>query len=633
MKVGYMNRYFTIGMAGHIDHGKTALTKALTGVDTDRLKEEKERNISIEPGYASFINDEQLEVSIIDVPGHERFIRQMIAGVAGIDMVILVIAADEGAMPQTKEHLDILSLLGIKNGLVVITKMDQADEELLEIILDDVKETMNQTFLEDAPIYLVDSLSKKGIPELKSALQEKLLHITKKDGKPSFRLPIDQVFTVKGQGVVVRGTVYDGEVRQGDHLKLLPYHKDVRVRQIQRHHKQKTIASAGQRTAINIGGVSHEDVSRGDVLVADDFFSVSDRVDVVFHPLKDIRYKIKQRQPIKLFIGTSEVMGKIIFFDRNEIDVNEQQDILCQIQLSEKVVVARGDRFILRKPTPVETIGGGWIIEPKATKHRFGEKTIEQLTLKKEGSAEERMISVMEEKLVLTRSELLKQTSISEQELSAAKHHLLEIETGLFTLYSILENLKDKIIDLLGSFHKRLPMRTGKNKAEIISELNQRYPISLIEFTIKKLTKENVVKIIDQYVALADVTPTLPPEWKIKLEGAEKALQQQGLEVEIWSELLNKHQIPSELQKEFYFFLIETGRAYVLDDERLILKEAVDQAKSNLADHTKLEDFNLQTARDSLQLTRKNLVPLLELFDRLGYTKRSGNMRTWINKV
>ncbi|MBY7142049.1 selenocysteine-specific translation elongation factor [Virgibacillus sp. NKC19-3] len=628
-----MRKYLTIGMAGHIDHGKTVLTKALTGVDTDRLKEEKERNISIEPGFAPFIDEEQLNVSIIDVPGHERFIRQMIAGVAGIDMVVLVIAADEGVMPQTKEHLDILSLLGIENGFVVITKIDQVDEELLEIVIEDVKETVSQTFFEDTPIYLVDSLSKEGIPALKSALKEKLLHITKKDRNTAFRLPIDQVFTVKGQGVVVRGTIYDGKVKQGEHLKILPLNKDVRVRQIQSHHQQKKEASAGQRTAINIGGVSHKSISRGDVLVAGNFYAISDRLDVVFYSLKDITYDVKQRQPIKLFIGTSEVMGKIIFFDRNEISANEQSEILCQIQLNEQVVVSRSDRFILRKPTPVETIGGGWVIEPEANKHRFGKKTIDQLLLKKEGSTKDRIESLMKERLVLTRAEILKYASITEQELVEAQPNLIEIEKGLVTLPSTFEHAKDILIDLLESFHKRLPMRIGINKAEIISELKQQYPISLIEFVINRLTEKNNIKVIDQYVALHDVHPSLPPQWKEKLENAEEALKQQGMEVEKWSELLAKHQIPSELQKEFYHFLIESERAYALDNERLIGKEATDQARKRLEQHTNEEAFNLQTARDSLQLSRKNLLPLLELFDYLGYTKREGNLRTWIRKM
>ncbi|TMN23193.1 selenocysteine-specific translation elongation factor [Lentibacillus cibarius] len=628
-----MARYFTIGMAGHIDHGKTALTKALTGENTDRLQEEKERSISIEPGFALLINNDQLEVSIIDVPGHERFIRQMIAGSAGIDMAVLVIAANEGVMPQTKEHLDILSLLGIQNGLVVMTKVDQVDQELLDIVLDDVKETMDDTFLKDAPIHLVDSLSEKGIPELKQALTEEVLHMRKPDRKTSFRLPIDQVFTVKGQGVVVRGTIYDGDVKQGEHLKVLPLKKDVRVRQIQRHHQQKTMASAGQRTAINIGGVSRKELSRGDVLVTDDFFSVTNLVDIVFYPLKDRKHKVKQRQPIKLFIGTSEVMGKIIFFDRNEIDVSENQEVLCQIQLDKEVVITRGDRFILRKPTPIETIGGGWVIEPDAKKYRFGKKTIEQLELKKEGSPKDRVIALMEEKKVLTRANILKEASISERELREVEKELLAMEDGLFTLNSTFVHLKTKIIDLLETFHNRFPMRIGIDKAEMMSELTEHYPVSLIEFAMKTLKEESEITIRDQYVSLANVKPALPSQWKTRLESAEKALQKQGLEPGKWNELLDQHQIPLKLQKEFYYYLLETASAYVLDDERLIAKDAADQALRKLQEFTNGEDFTIGTAKDHLQLTRKNMVPLLELYDQLGYTKRTGNMRTWVKKV
>ena len=625
-----MNKYFTIGMAGHIDHGKTTLTKALTGINTDQLKEEKEKNISIEPGFAPFIREEKLEVSIVDVPGHEKFIRQMIAGVAGIDIVILVIAADEGVMPQTKEHLDILSLLGIESGLVVITKITQVDEELFEIILEDVKENLQQTFLEDAPMYVVDSITKKGIPELKDAIREKLLHIEKKDRQASFRLPIDNVFTVKGRGVVVRGTIYDGEVRQGERLKVLPANKEVRVRQIQRHHKQKDVASRGQRTAINLGGITHEEVSRGDVLVADDFYPVSNRIDIVFYPLKDIHLKIKQRQPIKLHIGTSEIMGKIIFFDRNEMNVNENEEVVCQLQLNEEVVVARGDRFILRRPTPVETIGGGWVIDPNAKKYRFGKKTIEQLKLKKEGSSEDRIIAQIEEKIVLTETEIVNDLAISEKEFSEMRRNLLEIEEGFYTLHSIFERVKDKMIALITSFHERYPMRIGINKAEIVSELKQQYPESLLEFTIDTLRNDHNIKISNQFISLAHVVPSLPHQWKTRLENMEKELIKQGVEVEKWSELHSKHHIPTDIQKEFYYFLIQTKKAFVFDDDRLISKAAVDQALRKLKEHTDLKDFTLQTAREILQLTRKNLVPLLELLDYLGYTKRVGNMRTWM---
>lgn len=626
-----MKRYFTIGMAGHIDHGKTTLTKALTGVDTDRLIEEKERKISIEPGYAPFIQDQRLEVSIIDVPGHEKFIRQMIAGVSGIDMVILVIAADEGIMPQTREHLDILTLLGIENGFIVITKIDNVDEEWLDVVVDDVEEQMKGTFLEKAPIHFVDSVSQKGIPKLKEALQATLLHIPRKNKHDSFRLPIDQVFTVKGQGVIVRGTIYNGEVKQGERLKLLPSNKNVRVRQIQRHHEQKKVASVGQRAALNLSGISHDEITRGHVIVADDFYTASDRIDVAFSPLKDFTYTIKQRHPVKLYIGTSEVMGKIIFFDRNEVNASENEEILCQIQLNEQIVVARGDRFILRKPTPVETVGGGWVIEPNASKHRFGKETIELLKLKKTGSAIDRLSALMKENIMLTRAEIIKHTAISNQKWDETKQMLIEIANDRFVLHFTFDHVKSQIITLLEAFHERFPMRIGMNKAELTSELNL-YPLLLIEFVFERLRTEKQIKIIQHYISLHSWKPTLPPQWKTKLINIEKELEQQGLKTETWFELVNKQQIPNDIQKEFYHFLIETEKAFIFDEERLISKIAVNKALEQLKVKTNVEDFNLQTARDILQLTRKNLIPLLELFDRLGYTKRSGNIRTWIEK-
>lgn len=628
-----MKQYFTIGMAGHIDHGKTSLTKALTGVNTDRLKEEQERNISIELGYALLINDEQLQVSIVDVPGHERFIRQMIAGVAGIDMVIMVIAADEGIMPQTREHLDILSLLGIEHGLVAITKIDQTDRELLEIVTEDVKENLHQTFLKDAQILWVDSLSHKGIPQLEAVIREKLIHMKKKENRRPFRLPIDQAFTVKGQGTVVRGTIYDGEIRQGERLNLLPQKKEVRVRQIQVHHKPTQKAAAGQRTAINIEGISYDEVSRGNVLVAEDFFSVSDRIDVVLYPLTNIKYNMKQRQPVKVYVGTSEVMGKIIFFDRNEMNNNETGEVLCQIQLDEPIVATRDDRFIIRKPSPVETIGGGWIMDPKGKRYRFGKETIAQLKLKQEGTAIDRIQSLLEERLVITYEGLLTEASVTEEEVKEAEEILLKIDNGLFSLHSINERARNKVILLVESFHKQFPMRTGMNKAEIVSELKQQFPAPLIEFAVKTLDREKLIKIENQYVSIIDVIPTLPLNWKSRLEKTLKELIRQGLEVEKYNELLKRYDIPSEIQKEFYHYLVNTERAFILNDDMLISKEAVEQARIKLEADTHLGGFTLQMARESLRVSRKYLVPLLELFDRLNYTKRVDNNRKWINKT
>lgn len=625
-----MSRYFTIGMAGHIDHGKTSLTKALTGVSTDSLKEEQIRQISIEPGFAPFIKEEHLDVSIIDVPGHENFIRQMIAGVAGIDFVILVIAADEGIMPQTKEHLDILSLLGINKGVVVITKTDQADEELLEIILDDVKSTLAHTFLKDAELFLVDSLSQKGISELKSALKEILVNLPKKQSNMPFRLPIDHVFTIKGQGTIVRGTIYNGNVSIQQDLTLLPSYETVRVRQIQRHKKQVEIAFEGQRAALNLAGISHQDISRGDVLVENDFYNVTKRIDIAFQSLDSIDHIIKQRQVIKLHIGTQEVMGKIIFYDRNEISQTETDIVLCQIQVNQPIIVARGDRFIVRRPTPTETIGGGWVIDPLASKHRFGTHTINELKIKATGTPKDRLISLMTEQSVLTKNKILKELAISDTEWKDLKTNLLKINNEHYTLKSIIKQIEKVVLSIIENYHLAYPMRQGINKAEILSNLKVTYPLVLLEFTLANLNDENNIKLTEQYISLSNVTPSLPKEWKKRLETIEENLINQGMEVIKWEDLIKPHNIPPTIQKEFYYYLLHTKRAYVFDEDRLISNHAVEEAYALLKDYTNAEAFTLQTAREALNLSRKNLVPLLELLDELNYTKRSDNTRLWL---
>ncbi len=381
-------------MAGHIDHGKTTLTKALTNVDTDRLKEEKERQISIELGFAPLFEDKEVQISVIDVPGHERFIRQMIAGVAGIDLVVLVVAADEGVMPQTREHLDILGFLGIRNGIVAITKIDRVDEEFIDLVKDDIFEELQGTVFESSPFVLVDSLSKKGINELKELIVSTLKNQEMRDAKGAFRLPIDQVFTVKGQGTVVLGTVYEGTVEEGQALMIMPKGIEVRARQLQVHHQPAKQAFAGQRAAINLSNVAKEDLERGDVVVSSEHFNVTRTIDVAIRVVEDLDYMVKQRMPIKCHIGTAEVMGRIVFFDRNELK-EENGEILCQLRLEEEVVTKRGDRFILRLPSPQETIGGGWVIDPRGEKYRFGVQTIEELEKKKIGSPKERIVAAL----------------------------------------------------------------------------------------------------------------------------------------------------------------------------------------------------------------------------------------------
>lgn len=626
-------RNYTIGMAGHIDHGKTSLTKALTNVDTDRLKEEKERNISIELGYAPLEIDDELHVSIIDVPGHERFIRQMIAGVAGIDLVILVIAADEGVMPQTKEHLEILSFLGIKKGIIAISKIDRVDEELLELVQEDIRDNLKGTVFEAAPFVLVDSLSKKGLEELKQQIKKELEQVEMRDARGPFRLPIDQVFTVQGQGTVVRGTVYEGIVEKGSTLKVLPQGIPVKVRQIQVHHQQVDEAKAGQRAALNLGGISKQEVARGDVLVSSEHFLVTDTVDISAEFVSDLASPIKQRTPIKLHTGTTEVMGKIVFFDRNEL-IDEENEVVCQLRLDQPIVCKRGDRFILRRPTPVETIGGGWIIDPKGSKYRFGEDTVKMLLQKKEGKPSERIISLLKEKAVMTLDSLLQYSSMDKEELipilEAEKGNtIFELSQNEYSLYSDFNYIKERLEDKLTEYHQEFPLRLGFNKAEIFHLFLDLYPKRLIEFVVEQLVNDSFLKRQDQYIQLASFSPHYPEKWSKRMEGVVASIQGDEIEVKPFEQYVKEAGIPEQFMQDLKFYLLQSKKLVPLDEQHLLSKEAIDKTASLLKAKTG-EEFTIKDAKDILGLTRKYLIPLLELFDSLKLTKRVEDKRKWV---
>lgn len=627
-------RFYTIGMAGHIDHGKTTLTKALTNIDTDRLKEEKERSISIELGYAPLHLDDESQVSIIDVPGHEKFIRQMIAGVAGIDLVLLVVAADEGVMPQTVEHLDILRLLGINKGLIVVTKMDLVEEDMIELIEADIYDQVKGTFFEGADLIFVDSISKKGIDELKEKIKEYLKDVPMRDASGAFRLPIDQVFTVHGQGTVVRGTVYEGEVTEGEVLEILPQGKKVRARQLQVHHVPQKSARAGQRLAINLGGVSKHEIKRGDVLVSTQYYSTTKTIDVSLDTVDKLKFPLKQRGHIKLHIGTAEVYGKIVFFDRNEL--TEDKGVLCQLRLDEPIVTKRGDRFILRRPTPVETIGGGVVIDPNGEKYKFGEKTIEMLALKKEGTPEERIIDVLKKKKGLLEKELVQETSMEESELKEIVRKLVDekkvIQLGnLYILATVFDEIIEMLEEVLSQYHETYPLREGVNKAELKQELSI-YGEKLVDVIIEEGVKKGIFAKKEQFISLSTFESNYPRQWEKRMSQVENTIIEQGIEVEGYEYIVNRAGIPKELQDELRHFLIRTKRAVELDEKHLISYTAFEKGVKSLFDNTP-ERFSLQEAKGILQLSRKYLVPFMERLDEIGYTKRDGNERIWLKDL
>lgn len=622
-------RFFTIGMAGHIDHGKTTLTKALTNVDTDRLKEEKERQISIELGFAPLYEDEEIQISVIDVPGHERFIRQMIAGVAGIDLVVLVVAADEGVMPQTREHLHILGLLGIRNGIVAITKIDRVDEEFIDLVKDDIFEELKDTVFEKSPFVLVDSLSLKGVEALKDLITESLKEQKTRDVRGAFRLPIDQVFTIKGQGTVVRGTVYEGSVEEGQSLMIMPKGLETRARQLQVHHKAAKTAFAGQRTAINLSGLAKEDIERGDVLVSSEHFTVTRTMDVSLNIVEDLEYMVKQRMPIKCHIGTAEVMGRIVFFDRNELK-DESNEVLCQIRLESEVVTKRGDRFILRRPSPQETIGGGWVIDPRGEKYRFGLKTVEELAKKKEGTPKERMIAALIEAKSLQLAELITRTSLDEEELLLIldEEEFLKYNQKEYTLLSLKELIEEEIYDYLKDFHNANPMRQGINKAELLQILQREYPKRLIEYVLEQGIEAHVFSKKEQFVYLADFRPHVPKNWQKRTESMLEDLKKDGLKVKYLSDYLTKAGIPSTLEVDLKRFLVEHEEIVPLDEHNYWYGEHFRDAVAKLKNQTN-EDFDVGDAKEILDLSRKYMIPFLERLDSTGLTRRVENKRVW----
>lgn len=622
-------RYFTIGMAGHIDHGKTSLTKALTNVDTDRLKEEKERQISIELGFAPLYEDQEIQISVIDVPGHERFIRQMIAGVAGIDLVVLVVAADEGVMPQTKEHLDILKFLGVKNGIVAISKMDRVDEEFIELVKDDILGELTGTVFEDAPFVLVDSLSKKGIPEIKELIIDTLKDLEMRDAKGAFRLPIDQVFTVKGQGTVVRGTVYEGTVEEGQVLKIMPKGLEVRARQVQVHHHPAKKAYAGQRAAINLSNVSKEELQRGDVLVSSEHFIVSKTVDVAIRVVEDLEHIVKQRMPIKLHIGTAEVMGRIVFFDRNEIK-EENGDILCQLRLEEEIMTKRGDRFILRRPSPQETIGGGWVIDPQANKYRFGNQTIEELEKKKAGTPRERITAALMDAKSLPLTELIKRTALDD---STLKEHLAHPEFVFYngkeyTLKLLIDSIGEDMFDVLQEFHHSYSMKAGMNKAELLQSLQKRFPKSLLDFVVENGITSGEFKRKEQFVSLAGFVPHVPKSWAKRTENLLQDLKKDGLKVRYLKDYFSAAGIPESIEYDLRKFLEDQHLLVQLDDQFAYHGDVFSEAVEKLQKGT-IDEFDVGAAKDVLDLSRKYIIPFLERLDAKGLTKRVENKRVW----
>ena len=384
-------KHIVLGTAGHIDHGKTTLIKTLTGVDLDSLKEEKERGITIQLGFTSLTLPSGQKLGIVDVPGHEKFVRNMVSGVGGIDIVLFTIAADEGIMPQTKEHLDICQILKIKRGVIALTKTDLVDEEWLQLVTDEISECVKGSFLENAPIIPLSSTTGEGIPALQTALDKLAQEVEERTPSGVFRLPIDRVFTMKGFGTVVTGTLISGSVSLGDNVEILPEKIGAKIRGIQVHNQQVETATAGLRTAINLQGVEKTFVERGSVLVKEKTLHPTSRVDAKIELLKNASKPLKNRSRIRFHSGTNEVLAQLILLDHEELQPGDSA--LAQFKLEEPLIVLPLDRFVIRSYSPVLTIGGGQVLDAHPHKHkRLAEETLDYLNALQSGSDKEKIV-------------------------------------------------------------------------------------------------------------------------------------------------------------------------------------------------------------------------------------------------
>lgn len=633
------HHYFTIGTAGHIDHGKTTLTKALTGKDTDRLKEEQERNISIEVGYASYILSDGNQVGVVDVPGHERFIRQMVAGVAGIDLVLLVIAADEGVMPQTKEHIDILHLLGVKRGLIVLTKIDQADEELIELVSDDLRSETQNTFLAEAPILKVNSINAQGIDKLKEAIEGMLAHIPARPIQGITRLPIDRVFSKKGFGSIITGTLYQGKMNVGDELGILPHGKRAKVRHLQVHGETQETAYAGQRVAVNLSGIDKENLERGHVLVTVNALKPTQRLDIEFCMLADLSFNIKQRSDIRLHIETSEVLGRIIFFDRNECRPGES--CYAQLELSEPIITLFEDRFVVRRPTPMTTVGGGVVIDPYAEKHRFGPTTIEHIMAKKEKDMATRAAHIIETEGIRTVQQLIHQLGIShkewEQEISTehSQLKLIPAEPSTLTLVitpSLWEKIWHNTDHELQTYHHQYPLREGIDRQHLKNKYFPALNVTQWNTVLAQAEEEQRIKAHKETVSQADFKATLTDELIDLWQHVQQKMKQSGIETPDWETVLQdvapRKTLSTEASIDFRQWLLRHGDLTPLGDERYMSKEGFEAAVKQLKSKTGAQ-FAIQDARQAFDTSRKFLIPFLETLDRFGLTIRQGNERKW----
>lgn len=631
-------KHIIIGTAGHIDHGKTTLIRAITGRNTDRLKEEQERGISIELGFTYFDLPSGQRAGIIDVPGHERFIKNMLAGVIGIDIVILVVAADEGIMPQTVEHLHILDLIGIKKGFVVLTKSDLVEDEWLDMVEEEVREEILGTFLEDSPIIRASSTRKEGIEEVIRLIEKYSEELEEKDVDDMPRLPVDRVFSISGFGTVVTGTLLSGKFKLGEEVQVFPESKQARIRTLQVHDEDADTAYGGQRVAMNLAGLKKEDVDRGSTIAPINSMKDTMMLDVKIKLLKSIDRFIENRTRVRLYIGTKEVLCRVVLLDRDEIGPGDEA--FAQLRLEEKVVAKRGDKFIIRFYSPMFTIGGGEILEPNPTKKkRFDDKAIKELEIKASGSATDVIENIIEEKSreFPTVKEIAVFTAKLEESIKAEVDKLIEdkkvvvfpLTKDLHIIHiNYFNDLKDIILNDLKSYHEKYPLRTGMPKEEIRSRFLKNVKPKVAEaFLDQLIEKDYLVQILDCIAINGFEIKMNPEQLKIK-DKILKMFNEDPFQPPKREDFAAINPSKKDEVEEVFLSLLNNGILIKLSEEVYLTKENYDLALEKLRDFMKSNNIiTIGDYRDLLSTNRKVALALLEYFDSIKITRRDKDAR------
>jgi selenocysteine-specific elongation factor len=626
-----------IGTAGHIDHGKTSLIKALTGRDTDRWEEEKRRGITIDLGFTYFDLPDGNQAGIIDVPGHEKFIKNMLAGVIGMDLVLLVIAADEGIMPQTTEHLNILNLLGVKKGIVVLTKYDLIDAEWLELVKEDIKEALKDTFLESAPMVEVSSKTGFGIDNLVNVICKTTeTEVEQRDLSTIPRLPIDRVFSITGFGTVITGTLISGMLKKGDEVEIYPVNKISKIRNIQVHSHDAEKAYAGQRTAINLSNVKKTDLYRGCVIAPVNAMKNTMMLDVKLNLLKSSRRIVENRSRLHLYTGTSEILCRVVLLDCDELSPGES--CYAQLRLEQEIAVRRGDKFIIRFYSPMETIGGGEIIEPvPLKKKRFDDKLIEELKVKEKGSGTDVIEKIIREnsKKVPSISELAKLTALREDEIKNSleileeeeKITIFRLKNDVYVWHKSFEReIEEGIEKYLFDFHEKNKYQKGAKKSEIKSKFLPAIKQNVFDLAIMSFVQKDMLKMDGEFVSLSYFNIQHDEAYVKTALAAEKILERAKFEFLKQDELIQ--QLNLQKSEEIISLLIDEKKLVKIGELGITKMEIYDEAKNILINFiTKNQKITAAEYRDLLSSNRKVAIGLLEHFDVLKVTRRVGNDR------